>query len=233
MTDGIYTGERKVVYTVILGDYDDLRSPESRWDRTDFVHVCFTDQPEKHMGKGWVVIPVPTPAGNRARACREYFDAPHHFMPDVEYSILLPGNGKLTRSAHSIFAFVEKQPSIALPNHPRGCIYKEALACLKMGKDDKKVIKDQMDRYREAGYPARNGMHCCTFIVRRHTDEVRMFGDLWWKEVCAGSMRDQLSFNYVVWKTGIKVRKLVGHYRHAGKRYNTVNGHRRDGRQVR
>ncbi|KKL87039.1 hypothetical protein LCGC14_1938740 [marine sediment metagenome] len=37
MTDGIYTGERKVVYTVILGDYDDLRSPESRWDRTDFV----------------------------------------------------------------------------------------------------------------------------------------------------------------------------------------------------
>jgi hypothetical protein len=231
VTDGIYIGKTRVVYTVILGDYDDLRPPENRWERADFDHVCFADRPENHLGKGWIIVPVPTPEGSLGRACREYFNAPHHFMPAVEFSILLPGNGKLTQSAHGIFELVRDPPSIATPNHPRGCIYKEAEACIQMRKDDKDVIQAQMERYRERGYPSKNGLNCCTFIVRRHTDEVRVFGDLWWAEVCEGSMRDQLSFNYVAWKTGTRVRTLNGHYRHAGKRYNTAGGHKTNGGQ--
>ena len=39
-------------------------------------------------------------------------------------------------------------------------------------------------------------------------ERVMRFGNLWAKEILDCSHRDQLSFDYCVWKTGIRVGKL-------------------------
>jgi hypothetical protein len=41
-------------------------------------------------------------------------------------------------------------------------------------------------------------------ILRRHTDAIRHLNEAWWNEIVRGSRRDQLSFNYVAWKLGLR-----------------------------
>ena len=57
--------------------------------------------------------------------------------------------------------------------HPcRNCIYEEAKACLKFGKDSKETIDKQIDKYRHEGYPAKIGMVETGIILRRHNDPI-------------------------------------------------------------
>jgi len=47
-------------------------------------------------------------------------------------------------------------------------------------------------------------LSCTTYILRRHTGKVEEFNRLWWEEICKGSRRDQLSFDYALWKMEMK-----------------------------
>jgi hypothetical protein len=93
------------------------------------------------------------------------------------------------------------QGNMALFRHPkRTCVYDEAEACIRLGKDSAKVVHAQIGRYRERGYPDSAGLAGCYFLVRRHNDKhLREVMATWWHELCAGSRRDQLSFDYSVW----------------------------------
>ena len=37
-------------------------------------------------------------------------------------------------------------------------------------------------------------------LMRRNCDSIKRLNELWWKELDTGSVRDQLSFPYVLWK---------------------------------
>jgi len=67
-----------------------------------------------------------------------------------------------------------------------------------------------MERYRALGYPSHNGLHAAFFIIRRNCDAMMDFNNMWWQEVKKGSVRDQLSFDYVCWEFGIKPKVIPG-----------------------
>jgi len=92
----------------------------------------------------------------------------------------------------------------------RYCLYQEAAHCIHRHKDDPEVIRRQVSRYTQEGVPANYGLAECSILLRRHTKQVREFNELWWNEILAGSVRDQISFPYVAWKTGIKVNYIPG-----------------------
>jgi hypothetical protein len=113
----------------------------------------------------------------------------------------------------------------------RDCVYQEGFTCLKWGWDSSKLIKRQMQKYHDDGYPAHNGLAECTVILRRHTKAVQKFNEAWYREITVGSRRDQLSFNYVAHKLGFKYSHLPGtihnnpHFRwlsHIAKRERSV-----------
>ena len=62
-------------------------------------------------------------------------------------------------------------------------------------------MRKQVDRYRKAGYPADNGLVSGAIIFRKNASPtVKKINEDWWREIESGSVRDQLSFDYVAWK---------------------------------
>ena len=62
-----------------------------------------------------------------------------------------------------------------------------------------------MERYIKEGYPSNNGLITSPIIFRKHNEKdcIETMEE-WWTEIKHNSRRDQLSFNYVAWKTDFK-----------------------------
>jgi hypothetical protein len=105
---------------------------------------------------------------------------------------------------------------MAVFRHPeRKCVYAEGLAAVGLYQNDKlhSEIFDQMDAYRDSGYPKNNGLWECGIIVRRHTQAVKNLCLDWWAEICRWSNRDQMSFPVVLSRHDIKLRTIDGNMR--------------------
>jgi hypothetical protein len=93
---------------------------------------------------------------------------------------------------------------MTLAKHPeRTCLYAEGQACIDYKKDSESTIFPQLEKYKKDGYPEDNGLSANGIIVRVNNHEVRDFCNKWWEEVSNGSCRDQLSFNYALWKSPV------------------------------
>lgn len=92
--------------------------------------------------------------------------------------------------------------SLAIMIHPkRDCIYQEAEVVLECKKDKPEIVTKQMEKYRNNKYPEHAGLVSSGIIVRRHSDKKMVkHCKLWYREVLNFSQRDQLSFNYILWK---------------------------------
>lgn len=96
----------------------------------------------------------------------------------------------------------EQHWDIALSKHGgRDCVYQEAEACMHLGKDIPANVHPQISKYFDEGYPPHNGMVESGVLFRRNKRHVRELCEAWWQEIENHSHRDQLSFNYVCWKT--------------------------------
>lgn len=125
-----------------------------------------------------------------------------------DYSIWIDGNTSLKVKPEFLINELGDD-DILVYQHWRDCTYdegkEEILECL--GKPEEvKMIETQMKKYRDEGMPEHNGLAATTYVIRRHTKPVEAFNNLWWSEICLGSKQDQLSFNYCVWRLGIKLR---------------------------
>jgi hypothetical protein len=87
--------------------------------------------------------------------------------------------------------------------HPsRNCVYQEADACIRLNKDDKTIIKNQISKYEKEGFPKDSGMVASGVFIYTLSHNVVEFLDSWWLEIKKHSRRDQLSFNYIANKLG-------------------------------
>lgn len=194
-----FENSRLVIYTAIIGDYDTLKEPEYIDENCDYI--CFTDNREL-TSDIWQIRLVENTSLDSTRLQRMYKVLPHKFLPEYEYSLYIDGN---VRVIGSLRDFIRKQwngaPLLGLKHPSRDNIYDEAEACINFGKDDPKIIRKQIGRYKNEGYKADNGLTVNNIIFRRHNDEelVKVMED-WWKEIRDNSRRDQLSFCYVCWK---------------------------------
>ena len=101
---------------------------------------------------------------------------------------------------------LKMQTDIMMMKHPsRDCIYDEFHACYEEPRDDRDTMQDQVQRYADKGYPEHNGLVATGVIIRRNNKKVLKFCKAWLKEVENGSIRDQLSCNYVLWKQKVKI----------------------------
>jgi len=66
-----------------------------------------------------------------------------------------------------------------------------------------------MEDYKSDGYPVANGLVATRLMIRNHRSEkVEEFMNSWWNELNLKSKRDQLSFNFVLWKHPLSMAYL-------------------------
>ena len=194
----------RVVYTAIFGAYDHIKQP--RVISPDTNYYLLTDKTLLSPSYPWRLKTIdsswgcPQDSVKAARWCKTH---PQILFPRANTSIWIDGNIRLLTSVdelekHAFWQSYKRLFRLGLFSHPhRSCIYQEAQACIAMHKGDSNVINAQMARYRHNGYPTNAGLVATGVVVRQHCPEMECFNRLWWSEIRGGSIRDQLSFNYV------------------------------------
>ena len=206
--------ETLVVYTAIFGSIPDRLRPPARF-RTDprVRFVCFTDRGEA-VGSShpWEIRPAQWVHADPRRTARYHKILSHVVFPEADYTLWLDGNVRLIGDPwRPIRRHLEDGIEIATFKHPhRNSVYEELDACVRLDKDDVDLMRAQVGRYRALGYPSGSGLAETRVVARRHSEPVRAFNQAWWSEIENGSLRDQLSFNFVLWRLGQRYAALEG-----------------------
>ncbi len=214
---------KNVIYTVIIGDYDNLVDPEvvtPGWD-----YICFTDTDKK--SDVWEVrkIELDPNLSNRKNA-RKIKILYHHFVGEYDTTIYVPGYSLIQIDLNLVANLLEPSYNIVSLNHPRRkCIYDEADTMIAYTGDPGGKIKKQINYYKEQGMPVKFSLAACGILVRKGEDKAaRKHCELWWEEIVRYSPRDQISFMYIYWKYNlISLRKW--RFRNFNKFFQGKNHH--------
>jgi len=185
---------KKVAYTAVIGSYDQPREPSVISD--GWRYILYTDLDIK--SDVWEVVKVGsgrTPRENIyiARMIKILF---HEFV-DARLSLWVDANIQINCDLNE---FSKKHTSewVTMSHPRRKGIYQESKAC--QHATEQKLIKAQMEQYRSEYYFADNGLISSGILLRKNRKNVREFCEKWFGEIDKYSIRDQLSFNYVLWK---------------------------------
>ena len=199
-----WSGEKntKVVYTCITGDYDTVINP--KYITEGFDYICFTDN-EELTSSVWDIRPLPSETEGLSQIKKQRYvkTNPHKLLHDYDLSIWVDGNVEIKSNLNEfIDEYINDDCSIYVPQHPnRDCIYDEAVAVIGLKKDTEENVNPQIERYENEGFPRNYGLLQSNILLRKHNSEdcIKLMEE-WFNEIKNGSHRDQLSFNYVLWK---------------------------------
>lgn len=194
---------KRLVYTAIYGDYDNLGSFK-RLDGVDYI--AFTDQeindPYWQVRRGFV-------SDDPRMAAKK-----HKLLPVGKYEETLWVDGNVDVQIEDWDAFVnsiEGNKDVAFFKHPnRDCLYREAEVCKQANADWVEDLDEQVERYRENGMPENYGLWAGGIIYRRNTQAVNAIMRAWLYQIENGSVRDQVSLPYVLWRLNYKPGIIPG-----------------------
>lgn len=198
---------RIAVYTAIAADYDCLKIPTEIDPDCDYY--CFTDR-DIGWQDVWIRREFTWHHDDPARVSRQVKHLPHEYFPDHEWSIWIDANLQLNCAPPVLMPQAPQAWDFACWRHPfRDCLYAEATACVREGKDDPATIQAQIERYREQDFPEHAGLMENNVLVRRHHAPALIdLAQAWWEEISRGSRRDQLSFPIVAAQRSLRIALL-------------------------
>ena len=210
-----------LVYSAIFGGKDRLFNNQFKIPEADYV--MFSDNPEIKSDI-WKIKIINNNRFRPHRLSRYYKLLPHRHFPEYKYSLWIDGNRTLLKDMYRFMKeYMEPFNKMALPIPSLSCwkkdAYDEAAHCIKIGKDMADTINRQTDYYRKEGLPQGSGLWGCQFMLREHNDpDCKVLHELWWEHLKTFSKRDQISFPYCVWVTGmipagIPAKKFKGYVR--------------------
>jgi len=170
----------------------------------------------------WIIHPViefsSDPIYKNRRNAKVYKILPFTFLPEYDYYFWVDSTHILEKNPFEVIDKYLIGSDIAVFKHPeRNCIYPEGKLVVDVKYDHPNLVEDQLDFYRDIGYPENNGLYELPARVQRNTELTRRMGWMWWEQICMFSSRDQISFPFVCNQLGIKPSILPG-------RANTIRG---------
>lgn len=194
-----------VIYTALIGNYDDIRQPLAVDNRFDYI--LYMDNPTQSRIGVWEVRKFECDNLDLTRVARYIKTHPHELLPDYEASMWIDARIQITHNSFYI-QFIEMYSTsydVAASIHPlRDCIYDEAYEVMNKGLELEQKVFEWCHYLREESYPQHNGLYETGVLFRKHNDEVLEMDKLWWQYIQTYSRRDQLSFNYVLSKLHVK-----------------------------
>lgn len=193
-----------IVYTVIVGGYDNLkpilaRNPEWRYIAVvddlsmpahgwELVHISELNPPEGLTG-------VKLQRWAKVHGGPEYFQCP---------TIYLDGSTQIRKDITELYT-----GDLAFKKHPmRNCYVAEGEACRVRKKANSADIRRQIHEYVKAGYPPRSGMFETHVLFRPYNAHIMQFCRLWWEEIKKHTHRDQLSVMKALHDTAVPYKVI-------------------------
>jgi len=195
-----------VIYCCITNNYDN--PPIHHYVDENWDYVLFSDNDEliaKKQYAHWQVRPLQYTKSDNIRNARWHKTHPHVLFPNHKYSIWLDGN--IIVCGNFLFnkanEHLEQKHTISVASHPnRNCLYQEAELLKQEGKDYPEIIDKQISFIKSQGFPKNYGLNETNVMLRFHHDKkcISIMED-WWHIIHTYSRRDQLSFNFCLWKS--------------------------------
>lgn len=196
---------KKVIYTAIAGDYDELMQPPVIDPEYDYV--CFVDNPVSGKCGVWEMRKHPFWHKDPVRRAKYSKVNPHKVLGEYDYSLWIDAN--VTISSPYIYKRVNQLISsgcrFAYIRHwGRDCIYEEGIECIALATDSIVKIVSVLIYVMLHRYPRHMGLNENNVVFRAHNDAlIARVDDDWWWIIKNFSRRDQLSLNYLLWKHGV------------------------------
>ena len=201
--------KKTCLYTINTGGYEKDRI--NLHPKLPIDHLYFTDQFElvyQCIQKG--IIPYYVTGTDSKLVQRTVKTSPHHYIPAMyEQSIYIDGNvylsGKFTKQVLDNFIHTEK-PMICFHHPDRQTIQSESRVVLKQNLETKRHIDTILTNQKKDQFPDTIGLTETNVLIRKHKP-IKEFSEEWTHciEVCR---RDQLSFDYLLWKHKVDYERL-------------------------
>lgn len=214
-----------VVYTAIFGDYDVLMDPEVVESGVDYV--CFTDD-ETITSDIWEIRNA-TPMTDPALSNRRIKILAHEYLEEYDFSVYIDGNIQILERIKPLVEDYLSTADFALYKHPkRTSVFEEAEVCIEKNKAKEGPVREQLEHYRDAGFPDDRNLSANRILFRRHQKpDIKELMWSWWREVSERVSRDQLSLMFVLWEHDVDYNLIPHSVRDAPQ--FAIHPHRPDG----
>ena len=208
---------KKVVFSVLIGEYDIISTFNLQ---NGFDYYLFTDNFNVNLNHtNWTIIPIPEEVKQlnvgRVKKQRYIKVHPHLYFKDYDLSIYIDATFKIIGDLNSfLIRVLSPKYNIYILEHPeRNTIFNETFEVTKLQKEKKSMANAIKERYKKEKFPDDNGLIESCLIIRKHNENDSIYlMNQWYEEIKNYSHRDQLSFNYIMWKTGIKIKYIVKNF---------------------
>ena len=206
---------RFAIYTACIGGYDDILQPEVVDDRFDFF-LFTNDVREERIGV-WHVRKVDYSNPDLTRIARHVKTHPEDLLPEYEATLWMDSSLQITSPkvyTRFIELFDQNVVDVASVIHPkRDCIYDEAFEVATRKnpgalEHDYIALKWCRKIWKEQ-YPQHNGLFETSILYRRKSYFSKQVDELWWECINRYSKRDQLSFNYSLWRVSPEIELFL------------------------
>ena len=198
---------KKCVYTCITGNYDEPKT--LKYKEQGYDYFCFTNNKEL-KSDFWNVIYLDEELDDRTLS-RKVKILDYKYLKDYDLSICMDGSVEIRKPIDEFINNVcdlENYDMCSFVHKYRDCIYDEINANIIYNKESIEKLEKLEKFLLEENYPKHNGLTENTVLVRKHNKNVNDLMDLWYEMVIKYSTRDQLSFNYCLWKNPIKIQMI-------------------------
>ena len=190
-----------VVYTSLVGSYDEIRQPLTVDGRFDYI--LFSDSLSVDRIGVWQVHPIPQLEGNDRLRSRYVKCHPAKVLSDYEASMYIDANIQIAAQGvyDRFYELIKDGVEWGGIQHPdQDCSYEEICAIVDLKWVHDYDVVDWYGRMKKDGFPEDWGLYENNVIFRRHTSKVSDIGDFWWQTLINGCKRDQFSLMYALWK---------------------------------
>lgn len=202
--------EKICVYTCITGSYDNLKEVKVNEENIDYI--CFTNN-KQLTSSTWKIIYIEDDKLSNHYLSRKlkmigdsYIDENYTLSIWIDASVIFK---KSVKEFLNEYFDYKNDVFLACKHHLRNSIAEEAKACIRYKKGNKERIDKLLSFYKQENFKDDLGLLEMTLIVKRHNDPlVRKTMKLWFDMILNYSERDQLSFMYCIYKTGLKVKAI-------------------------
>jgi hypothetical protein len=192
-----------VVFTCVTGGYE-LPKEGQPFNEADFV--LFTD--DMSLETSWQKRQAVDLYKDPRRVARHHKLLPHLYLPEYEFHIWMDGCVCMLCPVAKLIEELGDNDILTFTHPDRKTLADEAIECIQKKRDNPQIIADHLGRIVSDGFPDNIGLAETRVLIRKNNKEVRKFNREWFYQLATGSLRDQMSFNYVVWKTGVKVKYM-------------------------
>jgi len=199
--------QRKVIYTAMFGQFDNLYDPIVELPGWDMKF--FTD--DKIKSNKWNIINVlPKKEFDSIEMSRYYKMFPHLCLQDYDISLWIDASILIRKPIDEFVKFITDDIKMGIYQHT--CSWKAEFDVMYHWCDDTNRLNAQISDYKNDGFDINAKIMSGNVILRQHNDDnVIRSMQLWWDQFNKYYIkRDQVSLAYSIWKSKLKVNFFPG-----------------------